>query len=125
MVSKMNLINKDTFQHLIQFLPIDLVSKLSRTCKRFYIFTKKLRYFDILRSQIVIEIPLNFCRIHRRYECCISECLNCLLKNVNVFECLICDLQICTFCLCICKTCRRKICKYCFEDGACIKEKLL
>lgn len=73
----MNSISKDIFQHLIQFLPIDSVSKLSRTCKGFYRFTNELKYFDILRRQIVIEIPFNFCRIHRRYECCVTECLNC------------------------------------------------
>lgn len=123
----MNSINKDIFQYLIQFLPIDSVSKLSRTCKQFYRFTNELKYFDILRSQIVIEIPFNFCKIHRKYNCCLSDCLNCRSTHANVFECVRCDLQICNLCYKRCKTCRIKICQYCFDGECmiCIEEKLL
>lgn len=128
---------KDVFSLIIKYLPIASVLNLDRTCRRFHNVLIDLRYFDILRRQIVIAIPNNFCEKHKKQcenvhrctfcfkrscdSCCKEKCLFCkTLKFFNdLKECQICDIQTCTSCNVICKFCKFTLCSYCEINGFC------
>ena len=132
-------VQKDVFSLIIKYLPIASVLNMDRTCRRFHNVLIDLRYFDILRRQIVQKIPDDFCETHKKrcknvkqcdlcfkrncLTCCTEQCMFCDRNVIQkaLRECQICDRQLCTGCCKQCKSCGIIICSKCRRDGHCRK----
>ena len=107
-------ISKDVYSIIIKHLPTCSVLSLSRTCRLFFEYTKKLDYFEIFFRFYYFHKPIQvyeYKKCHQIYLCYIchkfwwyqyefdGRCLCCGSEDPkDLSECIKCDREICGEC---------------------------